>query len=292
MRFVYPSNKADFVILVTIKTKSPAKIRIFATDVDINQKINPNNGVSIVPTYYIDRRGLVNGERTFQLQFPMSPKEMFLYIYNVEKGNLPFGVDNSFEIVDYKVEKLKKYDMIQSQDVFEFVELAEWFCRHASNISANFTYKGNVFPSIYRSDSGKFCITYFDKIIDRNSGKVLTTPARIAHASGIIEVSKSDFMKWTVPMRMAILLHEFSHKYMNPKSGLDITDETGADINALNIYLGLGYPAIEGAYAFLKVFDNKNANNAGNHKRYIIINDFIKKFLAGDLENKCKETYF
>jgi hypothetical protein len=82
---------------------------------------------------------------------------------------------------------------------------------------------------------------------------------------------------------MAILLHEFSHKYMNPKIGREISDEISADINALNIYLSLGYPYIEAQYAFLKVF--RGANNPFNKKRYLILDDFIKKFINGELEN-------
>ena len=91
-------------------------------------------------------------------------------------------------------------------------------------------------------------------------------------------------------MRMVILLHEFSHKYMNPKVNRDISDEVGADINALNIYLSLGYPDIEAEYAFLRVF--KGANNVMNKKRFLILDDFIKKFSTGQLENidTIKET--
>ena len=85
-------------------------------------------------------------------------------------------------------------------------------------------------------------------------------------------------------MRLVILLHEFSHKYMNPKIGREISDEVSADINALNIYLSLGYPMIEAQYAFLKVF--KGANNELNKRRYLILDDFMKKFESGELENK------
>jgi hypothetical protein len=87
-------------------------------------------------------------------------------------------------------------------------------------------------------------------------------------------------------MRMVILLHEFSHKYINPKLNRDIGDEVSADINALNIYLSLGYPLIEAQYAFLKVF--RGANNELNKRRYLILNDFMTKFHKGELENKCR----
>ena len=47
-------------------------------------------------------------------------------------------------------------------------------------------------------------------------------------------------------MRMAILLHEFSHFYLNDR----MEDETEADLNGLLIYLALGYPRIEAYQSF------------------------------------------
>ena len=49
---------------------------------------------------------------------------------------------------------------------------------------------------------------------------------------------------------MAILLHEFSHVYLND----NIDDEVEADLNGLLIYLGLGYPRIEAFEVFAKTF--------------------------------------
>ena len=73
-------------------------------------------------------------------------------------------------------------------------------------------------------------------------------------------------------MRMAILLHEFAHFYLNK----NIDDETEADLNGLLIYLGLGYPRIEGYEAFLQVFEG--SPTAENKKRYDVINEFIQNF--------------
>jgi hypothetical protein len=73
-------------------------------------------------------------------------------------------------------------------------------------------------------------------------------------------------------MRMAILLHEFAHFYLNK----NIDDETEADLNGLLIYLGLGYPRIEGYEAFLQVFEGSPTPE--NKKRYDVINEFIQNF--------------
>jgi hypothetical protein len=48
------------------------------------------------------------------------------------------------------------------------------------------------------------------------------------------------------------------------------------------MYLSLGYSEMEAQQAFLYVF--KGANNAVNHKRYLIINDFITKYNNGEIK--------
>jgi hypothetical protein len=129
---------------------------------------------------------------------------------------------------------------------------------------------------LYTNDSGKFRIKYFDEIRDFHTKKVIGTPARIGHQSGIIEISKSRYDKYTIPMRMMILLHEFSHKYKNPKIGLKISDEVGADINALYIYLGLGFSKIDAICVYANVF--LKAQTQSNIDRMRKICDYINKF--------------
>ena len=94
----------------------------------------------------------------------------------------------------------------------------------------------------------------YHAIKDYATGNVISTPARIGHQTGIIEVAYSKFKNYTIPMRIDILLHEFSHKYKNPKIGLEISNEIGADINALYIYLGLGFSKIDAICVFGNVF--------------------------------------
>jgi hypothetical protein len=105
---------------------------------------------------------------------------------------------------------------------------------------------------------------------------VLNTPARIGHNTGIIEVAQMSMIKYTVAMRMIILLHEFSHKYKNPKMGLEISNETGADINALYLYLGLGFSKVDAIYVFANVF--LKAQTQSNILRMRKIMDYIKRF--------------
>jgi ferritin len=77
-------------------------------------------------------------------------------------------------------------------------------------------------------------------------------------------------------MRLMILLHEYSHKYKNPKIGLEISNEIGADINALYIYLGLGFSKIDAICVFANVF--LSAQTPDNLERMRKINDYIQRF--------------
>lgn len=260
-----PSNNFPFQLSVTIESKRPVLIRLVAYD--------PNKPA----TRYNDIGGKVDGTRIFTLKFPVSPKRLKLRIFNPEFGNLPYGEDSSFKIVDIKVQKLKQYDVWWNQDTKNFYKFAVEFSENAGILSA-----GDKKPHIYRSDDGKFTIDYYNVIYDRTTNKRLSTPARVGHNSGIIEVSKAKFLEYTVPMRLVILLHEYAHKYLNPKLNRKIEYETGADIQGLYIYLGKGWSPIEAHKSFLKVF--KTANTDSNHKRYKIIKDFIDKYDRGQVE--------
>jgi len=263
MHIDIPSNNFAFQLAITIESKEPVRMRLIAVD--------PNKPA----TKYVDRQGEVRGSRTFFMKFPTSPKQLKIIILNTEMGDMPYGDDPTFSIKDIKVEKLKQYDVWWNTDTKNFYKFAVEFSQNAGVLSA-----GNKKPHIYRSNDGKFTIDYYNTIRDKK-GKKLSTPARIGHNSGIIEVSKAKFLRYSVPMRLIILMHEFSHKYLNPKLDRKIEYETGADIQALYIYLGKGWSPVEAHKAFLKVF--RSAKSKGNHKRYKIIRDFIEKYENGNV---------
>lgn len=264
-----PTNKVPFSLALGIKTSKPEKIVVRVSD---NRKPH---------TYYISRKIAINGYRELNLNLPQCPTACVLTIYNASNGNKATHQDKSFKIERLEAENLEHCPIWMKGDTASFVKFAQEFSENASILSA-----GKYSPSIYRSDDAKFHIDYYDQIYDKHTKKFLSTPARIGHTSGIIEVSKKDFLGYTVPMRMIILLHEYAHKYLNPTINKPIAYETGADINALHIYLALGYPPSEAHYSFLEVF--KDANNEANTKRYLIIKDFIHKFTNGEIEGSCK----
>jgi len=269
MQLLFPTNKVPFSLLLGIKTSKPEKIIVQISD---NKKPD---------TYYINRKVDVDGYRELNLNLPQSPSATLLTVFNVKNGNVAPNRDKSFQISRFEPENLEHCPILMKKDTVSFVKFAQQFSENASILSA-----GKYKPSIYRSDDSKFHIDYYNRIFDRETKKFMSTPARIGHTSGIIEVAKIDFLKYTVPMRMIILLHEYAHKYLNPTVNKPIAYETGADINALHIYLALGYPPTEAHFAFLNVF--KDSNHEANVRRYKIISDFIDKFTKGEIEGSCK----
>jgi len=227
-------------------------------------------------TLFTDREKSINGQEELYVRMPLSPYSSSLSIYNKANGNQAKGVDRSFEVVDIKKEDLDitlpKTKMDNSL-VRNFVAFAQKFCYNAGWISA---------PKDYMSSVGSFKIEYLPYIKSNKTGERMATPARISTKNGRIQVSQESFIPYTIPMRMAILLHEFSHFYLNS----DITNETEADLNGLTIYLGLGYPIREAYAAFGDTFIGYPSEQ--NKKRYDIINKFIKDYIE---EYKIKDVY-
>ena len=252
------------MVKIVVKTQSPQDIVI---------KVFDKNQAN---TFFTDREKKVDGVQDFYIRMPLSPYSTSLSIYNKKKGNLAKGEDNSFEVVDIKKEDLDitlgKTKMDNSM-VRNFVAFAQKFSYNAGWITA---------PKQYLSSVGNFKIEYLPFISNNKDGKKMATPARISTKNGRIQVSQESFLPFTIPMRMAILLHEFSHYYLNS----DITNEVEADLNGLTIYLGLGYPIREAYAAFGDTFIGYQTEQ--NKKRYDIINRFIKDYIQ---EYKIKDVY-
>lgn len=91
-----------------------------------------------------------------------------------------------------------------------FLEFAKEFSKKASRVSA-----GDKFPSIYiNSRDGQFRVDYYLKIRDRKTGKIVPASARINLVTGIMEVSKTAFVKYTIPQRIKVLLSLYA-KWVN-----------------------------------------------------------------------------
>jgi hypothetical protein len=250
-QFWETENRA-LCLTVDIKCEGKCLFRVVATDSKPKSK-------------YADRTIEVDGFRTVYLSFPVSPKKIKVRVEPVKNAQ---KVDNY--IVNIKESELKTYDIHTDQDTKEFLQLAVFF----SQVSGFETASPN--GRLFSTKDRKFNIRYFPAIVDFATNKVLNTPARIGHQTGTIETAKVKFDSYTIPMRMIILLHEFSHKYKNPKMGLEISNEVGADINALYIYLGLGFSKVDAIYVFANVF--LKAQTRSNVHRMRKIMEYIKRF--------------
>lgn len=252
----YESKSRVFSLFITITCPGKKRFRAWAEEAG---KQNSK---------YVDRLVAVDGKMTIHFNFPFSPDLLFIGIINAENPQ-----DKDFEITMMEA-PLKKYNIYMEESTKRFVNMAAHFSSVCGYAQAS--PKGRVF----KNNTDGFEIKFFDVIRDNKTGAVLNTPARVGHETGHIQIAKSKFDAYTIPMRMIILLHEYSHKYKNPKIGVQISNEFGADINALYIYLGLGFSKIDAITVFSKVF--LRAQTDGNMERMRLIYDYIKRFEAGE----------
>lgn len=239
------TNREPVNILVGLYCPQPTKIKLRAID--------PYKKGAV----YIDREATVSGEKEFEIRLPQSPKELLIKVWDITNGTKD-GIDIQ------KLEKVKLPQYIpclSGKKVSSFLRFAKEFCENAGILSAG----------RYQSDDKKYTIDYLPQIVHEN-GKALTTPARISNSTGRMEISQKAFRGMSIPMRMAILCHEFSHFYLNEVQ----KDEIEADLNALTLYMGMGYPVIEAHKAFLETFHKTPSKT--NQERYVYLKTFIDNF--------------
>lgn len=263
MNYTLWTRYEPIMVKVVVVTKSPQNIVLKVYD---SKQAN---------TYFTDRTKVVNGEQELFVRMPLSPNVATLSVYNEKNGNLKQGEDKTFIVKNIKKEELDITIQKTKMDTFSvrnFVAFAQKFAYNAGWLEA---------PKDYISSVGTYKIEYLPYIIN-SKGEKMATPARISTKNGRIQVSQESFRPFTIPMRMAILLHEFSHFYLNS----NIADETEADLNGLTIYLGLGYPIKEAYQAFAVTFIGYPTQQ--NKQRYDIINKFIREYID---EYKLKDVY-
>lgn len=252
MQKVYDSNNRKMSLHITIVCKGTKNFRVWAEELGKKD------------SKYADRVIKVTNSRKIHFNFPVSPKSLFIGCLNVQNIN-----DKDFEVT-IQEEPLKTYNIVMDNDTKDFVQMA-------INVSQTIGFAPPPQNGIlYQTPDAKFNIKNVPMITDKMSGQVIGTPARIGHSTGLIEVAYARFRQYTIPMRLAILLHEYSHKYRNPKIGLKISNEFGADINGLYIYLGIGFSKVDAICVFAEVF--LKAQTDGNMQRMRKIQDYIQRF--------------
>ena len=260
-KIVYKTNRQQQTLVVTVACQGTQKLQVRVDDV-----VKPF-------TCYSNRTMTVNRKQDFYIRMPQSPESALITVKGEGRG--------AYKIAGIKAEplktKLSAFDF-KNKTVIDFVQFAQEFCEMAGIIDHN--------QCVYKSDNGRFRIDYLLDIRDRKTNRIMNTPSRISKSRGVIEVSFNKFKEYSIPMRMAILLHEFAHFYQNKK----MSDETEADCNALLIYLGLGYSRSEAAKVFLKVFYKSSSDE--NRKRYNVIENMLKTFENNDYSLMGGSRYY
>jgi len=249
MNYTLNSRYEQMTVAISVQCNRPIKLRLKVVDAE-----KPL-------TMFTNRYKTVNHSYKFYVRLPLTPKTLDIQLTDDDGSDIKNSV-RVLNIEKYGLEKRMDEVDFNSYSVGAFVDFAQRFSFNASYLE----------PNNYVSELQHYKIEYLPTIIDSRNGRELQTPARISKSTGRIQVSKKLFKEYTVPMRMAILLHEFSHFYLNE----NIDDEVEADLNGLLIYLGLGYPRIDGYEAFLEVFENTPTPQ--NKNRYDIIHKFIQEF--------------
>lgn len=228
MQIPIPSQHRAFALRVTLRASEPFDLAVRVFD---PTKAN---------TFYISRRipfradllEHAEGERSFRLQFPQSPELLVL-----ELTDRDFPGSEGFEVVDLQVERLPEPVLCDFPEIHRFAAFAEQFAARA----------GYTAPGFYDAPNHEYLIEYLPQITDV-IGRPIGTPARINRRTGRIQVSAAQFRRYTVPVRLFILLHERFHRVLNTRR------ERPPDRGAIRTYMELGYPGTEGLYAATKVF--------------------------------------
>lgn len=251
MKYRITTNHAPVTIKVVIVTDSPQKVRLKVYDEENPKRV------------FTNRYKTITGEEALFVRMPLSPNKAVVEVMG-NKDLVKKGEKEHFKLKSVEKQPLeRRIDVgdISNGQIRSFVEFAQRFAFNVDELE----------PAIYTSADRNYYINLLPTIQGKNGGE-MNTPARISKRTGVIQVSKKAFEPMTIPMRLAILMHEFSHFYLNET----MDDEIEADLNGLLIYLGLGYPRIEAYQAFLETF--KGVPSEQNKTRYDVINKFINDF--------------
>ncbi len=254
MRYTIGTVYRSCTLKIDIKVTKPCQVNLEVCD-----GTRPD-------TYFIKRfRTYIPGDNSpLYVQMPITGKSILITIW--EQGANQNATPVSFSVVGMKLLPLvRQMDVLpEIKAVHDFVPFAERFCFNAGVMP---TYKNRL----YVSSKGGFKIRYSDYIVDEDTNQRLT-PARIGIYDKVIEVSKEKFKDMTIPMRLCILFHEFSHLFYND----DMYNEEEADLNGLHIYLALGYPRVEAIETFITTFYSSQSQE--NHSRLEKVKSFVNEF--------------
>ena len=212
---------------------------IFANSRRLNLIAYDTNRPKIV---YTDRNMFVNGNENYQVRLPYSPDKLTVILTDIDEDKKN---KNIFFVTQIDINKLKTKPLIIDDITKEFIDFATVFVNNKNYLQAG----------IYKSKNKNFEIKYLNKIIG-DDGNELNTSLRIHKIKNYIEVSRSKANAMSVASLMYLLLHEFSHNFLNKNN----YSEKEADTNAMYVYLALGYSKIESVFSLTAIFHDTDAH--------------------------------
>jgi hypothetical protein len=242
------------LIEVILRSEVPCILRMIGSDNNVNNAIYFNRGAGVTNNKF-------EGTRTFLFPLPLTPRRLLFRAFCNDKNH-------EIEIVDVEFKKLNQDQLWLRPHDKNFLMFALRFALESSYISTGvyeeeFTVVENGIES-----KGSFNIIY-NQSIKNAKGEDESTPARISRATGVIEINRSKFLAYSIPMRLIILLHEYMHWRLSTRVELE------ADYNALNIFLKLGFSKTEALYAYTKIFVDE-PDRLGDRVQSLF--DFIEAF--------------
>jgi len=190
-------------------------------------------------SFYARKEDFSKPTKTFyEINLPLVNDEISLALFSRDAKQ---NIDEYVKIIRLELKEMDYQRPKFDPETENFVKFIQDFAMQAGYLPANYKFK--------LDDDGKYEIHYLP-YIPTDDGGIHVTPARIHVSENFIEVSKLHFERKPVPRRIAILLHEMAHNFIN----VDQDDEEEADANAAKIYLALGFPKSEFLYAFSKAF--------------------------------------
>lgn len=222
---------------------NPVSIKIAVTSSVPVDLIIKGNDVNHMNSIYFQREvKFFSGVNEFDIPMPLTPKRLKVCAYSKDKTSI-------------KINYIKAAALSWETPVYFNSEDKEYY-----NFIFDFCKKAGYLPAgIYYSLNKKFKIKLSDKIYDEN-GRISSTPARVFHDDGEIEISKDKFKIMTVFMRVMILLHERFHIRL-PRESDPLKEEEKADLAALTVYRAFNFPKTEALASFIKVFRPVNASH-------------------------------
>jgi len=251
----FDTKNYELEITFTIRCEKPCRIKLKGFD-----------GTGKKNTVYFDTcygktDAPFRGIKKISIKMPLTPKVLWVNIYD-ELTNSDQGVT----LLDTQFKRLTTKGLwYESEYTRRFLEFAKSFAEQAGYLEAG----GR--PYYAKGLGDRYIIKYSNSIKSRRTGKHEETPARIGSKTGVIEASAQHFRKYSIPVRMMILCHEWSHHILDTRS------EFVADKKGLQMYLDMGFPDIEAMYAITKVFDNFAINSEKEKRAQEMSNMLIRR---------------